>query len=145
LAERNGTFASTFIEKLQQASSDDRILHRLCQYALHPAHQQHLDGCKNRSQRQRLQLRLTYSASSRQAPPLRKIAGDTPATTVARQLHAAETAAATPHSILGLVKNGRSDRRLRSALEYFPNPGEIAERSPSTGPAPQRTQDSGRL
>jgi hypothetical protein len=40
LAERNGTFASTFIEKLQQASSDDRILHRLCQYALHPAHQQ---------------------------------------------------------------------------------------------------------
>jgi hypothetical protein len=27
LAERNETFASTFIEKLQQASSDDRIFH----------------------------------------------------------------------------------------------------------------------
>jgi hypothetical protein len=40
LAERYGTFASTFIEKLQQASSDDRILHRLCQHALHPANQQ---------------------------------------------------------------------------------------------------------
>src|SRR5260370_3360104 len=40
MAERNGTFASTFIEKLQQASSDDRILHKLCQYALRPAHQQ---------------------------------------------------------------------------------------------------------
>ena len=40
MAERNGTFASTFIEKLQQASSDDRILHKLCQYALHPVHQQ---------------------------------------------------------------------------------------------------------
>jgi hypothetical protein len=40
MAERNGTFASTFIKKLQQASSDDRILHKLCQYALGPAHQQ---------------------------------------------------------------------------------------------------------
>src|SRR6266404_3501586 len=29
MAERNGTFASTFIEKLQEASSDDRILHKL--------------------------------------------------------------------------------------------------------------------
>ena len=40
MAERNGTFASTFIKKLQQASSDDRILHKLCQYALRSAHQQ---------------------------------------------------------------------------------------------------------
>src|SRR5437899_454582 len=40
MAERNGTFASMFIEKLQQASSDDRILHKLCQYALGPGHQQ---------------------------------------------------------------------------------------------------------
>jgi hypothetical protein len=40
VTERNGTFGSTFIEKLQQASSNDRILHQLCQYALHPAHEQ---------------------------------------------------------------------------------------------------------
>jgi hypothetical protein len=40
VSERNGTFASTFIKKLQQASSDDRILHQLYQYARHPAHQQ---------------------------------------------------------------------------------------------------------
>jgi hypothetical protein len=36
VAERNGTFASTFIEKLQQAPSDDRILHKLWQYACIP-------------------------------------------------------------------------------------------------------------
>src|SRR5438094_9118210 len=36
LAERNGAFASTFIEKLQQTSSNNRILHKLFQYALHP-------------------------------------------------------------------------------------------------------------
>jgi hypothetical protein len=30
------------------------------------------------------------------------------------------------HSILGLVRNRRSVRKLRSALEYFPNPGEVA-------------------
>ena len=40
LAERKETFASTFIEKLQQASSDDRIFHKLWQYVLNPAHQQ---------------------------------------------------------------------------------------------------------
>jgi len=40
LAERNGTFASALVEKLQQASSHNRILHKLCQYALHLAHQQ---------------------------------------------------------------------------------------------------------
>ena len=40
LAERDGTFAPTFIEKLQQASSDNRILHELCQYALHVTRQQ---------------------------------------------------------------------------------------------------------
>src|SRR5438105_11817101 len=37
MAEGNGTFASTLIEKQQQASSDDRILHKLCQCALRPA------------------------------------------------------------------------------------------------------------
>jgi hypothetical protein len=40
VAERNETFASTFIKKQQHAPSDDRILHKLCQYALHPVHQQ---------------------------------------------------------------------------------------------------------
>src|SRR5207248_11661708 len=35
-AERDGTFVSTFIEKLQQASSNNRIFHKLFQYALHP-------------------------------------------------------------------------------------------------------------
>ncbi len=30
------------------------------------------------------------------------------------------------HSILGFVKNRRFVRKLRSALEYFPNPGEVA-------------------
>jgi hypothetical protein len=38
--ERNGTFAATFVEKLQQAASDNSILHKLRQYALHPAQQQ---------------------------------------------------------------------------------------------------------
>jgi hypothetical protein len=40
VAKRNETFASAFIEKLQQASSDDRILHKLYHYVLHPAHEQ---------------------------------------------------------------------------------------------------------
>jgi hypothetical protein len=35
-AERDGTFVSTFIEKLQQASSNNRIFHKLFKYALHP-------------------------------------------------------------------------------------------------------------
>ena len=41
--ERNGTFASTFIKKLQKTSSDDRIFHKLWQYVLNPAHHRH--GC----------------------------------------------------------------------------------------------------
>jgi hypothetical protein len=40
VAERNGTFSLPFIEKVQQASSDDRILHGLRQYAPHSLHQQ---------------------------------------------------------------------------------------------------------
>ena len=40
VAERDGTFAPAFVEKLQQASSNNRILHKLWQYALHFAHQQ---------------------------------------------------------------------------------------------------------
>jgi len=40
MAEQNGTFSLPFIEKVQQASSDDRILHGICQYAPHPPHQQ---------------------------------------------------------------------------------------------------------
>jgi hypothetical protein len=40
MAEQNGTFSLPFIEKVQQASSDDRILHGLRQYAPHSLHQQ---------------------------------------------------------------------------------------------------------